>query len=69
MSFFHAGERLCAAPEQLSRFLMSDFPDKRLPDHRKRVPYYCTAPHDDVVEFIRFDIAAHGAIKLLMLIP
>ena len=30
---------------------------------------YCTAPHDDVVEFIRFDIAAHGAIKLLMSRP
>jgi hypothetical protein len=69
MSFFHAGERLCAAPEQLGRFLMSDFPDKRLPHHRKWVPYYSTAPHDDVVEFIRFDIAAHGAIKLLMLRP
>jgi hypothetical protein len=69
MSFFHAGERLCAAPEQLGRFLMADFPDKWLPYHRKRVPYYCTAPHDDVVEFIGFDIAAHGVIQLLMLKP
>ena len=69
MSFFHAGERFCAAPKQVSRFLMSDFPDKRLPYHRKRVPYYLTAPHDDVVGFIGFNIAAHGAIKPSMLIP
>jgi hypothetical protein len=38
MSFFHVSERLCAAPEQLHRFLISDFPDKRLPYHCMRIP-------------------------------
>jgi hypothetical protein len=60
MRFFHVGERLCAAPDQLCGFLMSDFPDKRLPYHLERIPYHRTAPHDDMVEFTRFNVAAYG---------
>jgi len=69
MRFFHVSERLCAAPEQLRRFFVSDFPDKRLPYHCVRIPYHRTAPHDDVVEFIQSDVAAHGALRLLVLKP
>jgi hypothetical protein len=68
MSFFHASEQLYAGAEQLRRFLMSDFPDERLPDHRSRLEYRA-APYHDVVEFIRLDVAAHGAPRPLVLRP
>ena len=61
MSFFHASERLYAGAEQLRRFLMSDFPDERLPDHRSRLEYLA-APDHDVVDSL-------GSMLLLMAPP
>ena len=66
MSFFHASERLCAAPEQLRRLLMSDFPDERLSDDPRRFNY-CAAPDHDAVECNSLDVVAHDGSELLVL--
>jgi hypothetical protein len=52
MSFFHVGERLCAAPQHMCRVIVLDFPDEWLPPRRP-------APDNDVIFFI--DVAAAAA--------